>query len=75
MLAGYFPAAHPAVWRSCAGKEQSKVIVDFCSSGDGRAWVSACLSLLNGNGRWKAGDISDGGFLHLLEKLSRIGTE
>ena len=65
--------AEDAVHRPAARIEQAQVIVDFGCRGYRRARVACRVLLLDGDGRRKAIDQIDIGFLNPLEKLPRIG--
>jgi hypothetical protein len=64
-----------AVWRAGAGEEQTQVIVDFGDCADRRARVVTGRLLLDRDRRRESLDQIDIGFLHALQKLSRIGRQ
>ena len=75
VLTGNLPATYPAVRLTNPGKKQSKVVIDFRGGSHCRAWIAACTSLLNRNGRRQTCNVADGGLLHLLKELPSIGAQ
>ena len=58
-----------------AGKQQLQVVVQF-GHGPNRAAAGAHrVGLVNGNGGWYTFDLVDGGFVHAVQKLARVGAE
>ena len=68
-----FAPAFRAVRDACARVEQTQVVVNFRHRADGRTRIARRRLLVDGNGRGKAVDAVQIRFVHLAEKLPRVG--
>ena len=72
-LLANLPAAFRAVRNARARVEQTQVVVNFRHRADGRTRIARRRLLVDGNGRGKAVDAVQIRFVHLAEKLPRVG--